>query len=369
MPELLTFLDVETPNRRNDRICSIGIVRTDLAGSVIDRLSYLVDPEAPFDDINMKIHGIRPIDVKEAMSFGELWRNELSDVFRDTALIAHNASFDLAVLAKTMLAYDLGDDSGYAYACTRRMAQRLHPEFPSYKLPVVCRQLGIEMGTHHKAIADSDACMKVFWELYGELDDSRGVFETYEYRKPEHRREHRPQRFSQKTEALRFLMAILESVTKDGSLDFEECLAVLGFIDANQELLEDACIAEIADIMQQAASDGEIDAFESDQLNELISHLLHPTDGGAGRVTFEGRSFCLTGGFSHGSRDEVGAFIESKGGVILKGVTKKCDYVVIGEQGSEAYSMGSYGSKVRKALDWQAKGQPIQIVQERDLYE
>ena len=76
---LITFLDVETPNRHNDRICSIGIVQTDMRGDVVNSLSRLVNPEEPFDDICMSIHGIAPIDVKGAPSFAELWDLPLRD--------------------------------------------------------------------------------------------------------------------------------------------------------------------------------------------------------------------------------------------------------------------------------------------------
>ena len=36
---LYTFFDVETPNRRNDRICSIGAVVTDQDGTVVENVS------------------------------------------------------------------------------------------------------------------------------------------------------------------------------------------------------------------------------------------------------------------------------------------------------------------------------------------
>lgn len=95
---LITFLDVETPNRHNDRICSIGIVQTDMRGDVVNSLSRLVNPEAPFDDICMSIHGIAPIDVKGAPSFADLWDSSLSAMLAQSSVVAHNASFDLSVI-------------------------------------------------------------------------------------------------------------------------------------------------------------------------------------------------------------------------------------------------------------------------------
>lgn len=52
---------------------------------------------------------------------------------------------------------------------------------------------------------------------------------------------------------------------------------------------------------------------------------------------------------------------------MLKGVSKKCDYVIVGGQGSEAWTTKNYGTKVKKALDLQAKGDDIIIAREADL--
>lgn len=97
---LYTFFDVETPNRRNDRICSIGAVVTDQDGTVVEKKSYLVNPESSFDDINVRIHGIAPVDVRNAKTFPELWHDSLSAFFPVDGVVAHNARFDLSVLPK-----------------------------------------------------------------------------------------------------------------------------------------------------------------------------------------------------------------------------------------------------------------------------
>ena len=53
---------------------------------------------------------------------------------------------------------------------------------------------------------------------------------------------------------------------------------------------------------------------------------------------------------------------------MIKSVTKTCDYVVVGGIGNENWTMGNYGAKVKKALDWQAKGINVQILSEAALY-
>lgn len=55
-----------------------------------------------------------------------------------------------------------------------------------------------------------------------------------------------------------------------------------------------------------------------------------------------GKSFCITGTLPHLSRDEAGALIESHGGKVVSGVSKKTDYLLMGEKA---------GSKEKKARD------------------
>ena len=57
-------------------------------------------------------------------------------------------------------------------------------------------------------------------------------------------------------------------------------------------------------------------------------------------------------------------YILSKGGIIHDSVKKSTNYVVVGDLGCDAYSNGSYGTKVKKALEWS-----ITVIKERDLYE
>ena len=74
--------------------------------------------------------------------------------------------------------------------------------------------------------------------------------------------------------------------------------------------------------------------------------------------------FCLTGEFKAGGRSQVEAYFVAQGGIAGKSVTKKTDYLIVGELGSDMWSSGNYGSKVKKAMELQEKGSTIVIVKE-----
>ncbi|MCI7409768.1 MAG: hypothetical protein MSS58_06660, partial [Collinsella sp.] len=83
----LTFFDVETPNKKNDRISSIGLIRATSEGKIIDRVQFTVNPEEPFDDFNMRLTGLSPVAVKDSPCFRFLWENELSDRIEGSILV------------------------------------------------------------------------------------------------------------------------------------------------------------------------------------------------------------------------------------------------------------------------------------------
>ena len=60
--------------------------------------------------------------------------------------------------------------------------------------------------------------------------------------------------------------------------------------------------------------------------------------------------------------------LQSAGGCVKSGVSKKTDYVVVGKFGSSAWAFGSYGTKVEKALGLQLTGSSgVQIISEDAL--
>ena len=96
--------DTETPNRCNDRISQIGfcVVEDGIMGP---ERCFLVNPECSFDEFNIMLTGIRPEQCRCEPDFAELWSRELEEVFSEGVLVAHNAPFDMAVLAKCLRAY------------------------------------------------------------------------------------------------------------------------------------------------------------------------------------------------------------------------------------------------------------------------
>lgn len=86
------------------------------------------------------------------------------------------------------------------------------------------------------------------------------------------------------------------------------------------------------------------------------------------KINLSGKSVCLTGAFTTGSRSSVQKQIENLGAVVVKGVSSKTDYLIVGGSGSADWKFGNYGGKVQKALEYQEKGKNIKIVSEEDIF-
>ncbi len=153
--ERIVAFDVETPNAASDRMSAIGVAVIE-GGEIVEEYYSLVDPETRFDRFNIQLTGITPEAVRGAPTFPQLWA-DLEPVMDSGLLIAHNAPFDMSVLAKCLRHYGIRWRDRARYACTCRMARRLLPELPDHRLDTLCRYYGLELD-HHHAGSDSRAC-------------------------------------------------------------------------------------------------------------------------------------------------------------------------------------------------------------------
>jgi len=153
-----TAFDVETPNAKNDSICSIGLVHVE-DGRVVSKEYYLVDPEDRFDYFNVKLHGISMKTVKGEPSFPKVW-GKISNYFTDGLIVAHNATFDLNVLSKTLHTYGINVPD-MNYVCTMKLSRKYNKENSRHGLEPVCNLLGVDLLNHHNAMDDAEACQGI----------------------------------------------------------------------------------------------------------------------------------------------------------------------------------------------------------------
>ena len=180
MLERYTAVDVETPNRNNDSICSIGIVHMEY-GAPVYRREFLVNPREHFDDYNIKIHGITPLMVADAPLFPEMWP-EIEPFFHGI-MAAHSAPFDLGVICKSLAVYGLPIPE-ITYICSLQKSKKHIPKelYGSHKLNDLCAGLKLPLEHHHDSLDDALGCALIIENLVDRFGVGPEDIKKYQYK-------------------------------------------------------------------------------------------------------------------------------------------------------------------------------------------
>lgn len=148
-------LDFETATPQADSPCELGIAIV-RGGEVREVRSWLIKPRywPSFSPWNVAVHGILPAHVANAPRWEGIWE-EVSELLQGSTVVAHNASFDMGVLRRTLASHGCGHPN-FQYFCSVSMARKIWPGFPKYDLKTLCSRNGIPL-VHHRAGNDAEA--------------------------------------------------------------------------------------------------------------------------------------------------------------------------------------------------------------------
>lgn len=165
-------LDLETTgfSAVTEKITEIGVMKLK-EGVVIDKFSCFVNPEKPIPQRVVEITNITDDMVKNAETIDKVFPKFL-DFIQGSVLVAHNAEFDIGFLKQN--ASLLGYEFDFTYIDTLSLAKDIFPEYKTYKLGRIAKNLGIKVEVAHRALDDVDTTVKVFKVMLEALEE-RGV--------------------------------------------------------------------------------------------------------------------------------------------------------------------------------------------------
>jgi len=173
-PPPLSFavVDLETTGASAiyDRIVEVAVVRIE-GGEIVDRYEQLVDPKVAIPPFITRLTGIDGRMLKGKPAFGEI-AGDVRQALGDGPLVAHNASFDEAFLRHAYAR--LGQKLTNPKLCTLRLARRLLPRLPTYRLDALTTYFGIKNRKRHRALGDAEATAQVLARLL-DLAAERGI--------------------------------------------------------------------------------------------------------------------------------------------------------------------------------------------------
>ena len=159
-------IDFETANEKRNSACSLGITVVE-NNKIVEEKYWLIKPyEMRFEPMNIWIHGIKEEDVENEKTFLELW-SEIKPYLEGKLVVAHNASFDMSVLRKTLDTYNIPYPN-MNYFCSMIMSRNFYPYLENSKLNTVNDHLGYKFD-HHNASSDASASANIVLNIIEEL--------------------------------------------------------------------------------------------------------------------------------------------------------------------------------------------------------
>ena len=160
----VAVVDVETTGfGRFDRVVEVAVVVLDLDdGRAVTEYDTLINP---MRDVGAtEIHGITATMVEMAPTFDEI-AGVLLEHLDGSVLVAHNLSFDQRFLSQEFASIGVDWDPG-AGICTLALTHE--------SLTCACDRHGIDLGQHHRALADARAAAALL-QLYSSRIGGRPV--------------------------------------------------------------------------------------------------------------------------------------------------------------------------------------------------
>ena len=146
-------IDVEIANSKYASICQIGIASFK-DGKLVDEWISLINPEDKFEPRNIKKHGIKADDVKDAPTFPEIRDELLSLIYR--RICVHHGQLDRNAIAQVTDKYDFNhiettwlDSTKVVQVVWKEVAKK------GFGLAPMCKKVGFDLIKHHNSLEDA----------------------------------------------------------------------------------------------------------------------------------------------------------------------------------------------------------------------
>lgn len=175
------------------------------------------------------------------------------------------------------------------------------------------------------------------------------------------------------------LIGLSRGLCADGMLNEAEVSFLEKWLAASAAATGNAVVTTLYRRIREIFQDGVADQEEREDLfetlnafsdttfetGEVLKSTTLPLCSPPPELEFVGRSYCFTGTFTFGCRSLCEQAVVKRGGV-CGSLTKKTNFLVVGEYATESWKHSSFGNKIMKAAELRdQRGVPIAIVSEQ----
>jgi len=160
-PFVIVDLETTGGSALFDRVLEVAAVRVE-NDRITQRFDRLVQPGIPIPPFVSRLTGITPELLRGKPTF-DYFLPDLAAMLDGAVVVAHNASFDCNFLLQAFKRANLVWEG--PRLCTLRLARRLVPGMPSYRLDSLCAVLGYPYVQRHRAGPDADATLALLRHL------------------------------------------------------------------------------------------------------------------------------------------------------------------------------------------------------------
>ena len=166
--DFLVF-DIETTgfSYKNNKIIEIGGARV-RDGEIIDTFSTFVNPEVKIPFKITELTGITDSMVKDAPLIDEVIL-DFNEFIKDSILVAHNAYFDVGFIKKNLKDQNISIDN--PVLDTVPLARYVYKDLKRHRLDVIAKHIGIDMGSHHRALDDAFTTVRILEDALNKLNE------------------------------------------------------------------------------------------------------------------------------------------------------------------------------------------------------
>lgn len=175
--------------------------------------------------------------------------------------------------------------------------------------------------------------------------------------------------YKQTTLKTQILQGMIKTITADNKVTITELIYLKKWLEQNPDLKGKYIYDKILKITYKFLQKGKITQQEEKNISQLFKDLLNPIKTTHEKIDLEGKTFCLSGDFKHGTKQELVSLLEKQGLIKKSCISYQLDYLFVGDLGSPGWKYGNIGGKIIKAQQIQNKGAKIKIISEKNLFE